>query len=126
MSGKFVKDVKILLVLTIVLSVVNCIIGYQYDLSLTFILTSYLFFFILNCIILYTFDWVARNHMDKSGFLFISFMFLKAILIIGFLLAANGSAPISKVLMLNFALIYLAYLFYSMHACLKTLNFYQK
>ena len=126
MSSRFLKDVKVLLLLTLILFGINSIIGYQFGISFTFLAATYLFFFILNCIILYIFDWVAARYIDKSGFVFISFMFLKALLITIFLLIANNTSSLTKVLMLNFALIYLAYLFYSMHACLKTLNFYQK
>ena len=126
MSSRYPKDVKMLLFLTLLLFGINSIIGYQFGISFTFIAAAYLFFFLLNCIILYIFDWVAKRYIDKSGFVFISFMFLKALLITIFLLIANNTTSLSKVLMLNFALIYLAYLFYSMHACLKTLNFYQK
>ena len=126
MSSRFLRDIKVLLFLTLILFGINSIIGYQFEISFTFLAATYLFFFLLNCIILYIFDWVAKRYVEKSGFVFISFMFLKALLITIFLLIANNASSLSKVLMLNFALIYLAYLFYSMHACLKTLNFYQK
>ena len=126
MSSRFLQELKILSLVTLILFGINSAIGYQFGISFTFLLTTYLFFFLLNCIILYIFEWVAKKYIDKSGFVFISFMFLKALLITIFLLIANNSYTLSKMLMLNFALIYLTYLFYSMHACLKTLNFYQK
>ena len=83
---------------------------------------------ILICVLLgkYIDGKMGNEKLIVTAILSVSFMFLKALLITIFLLIANNTSSLTKVLMLNFALIYLAYLFYSMHACLKTLNFYQK
>jgi|SRR5690606_5315488 len=125
MSSNFLRCVAVLLVFSAVAFFANFLIA-DSVIPLGFIVASHLFFAVVNVLLLYIFDLVTRHSVDKAGFAFIGFVFVKALLIFVFLSIISGYWELTKLLMLSFALSYLAYLFFSIYLCLKTLRFYEK
>lgn len=86
----------------------------------------HIFFLILSFGLIYIFNWIARNFIEKSGFVFVGFLFVKIILIFSYLTLLKKVIFFTNSFVANFGIVYLLYLFFSMLSCYKILNFYQK
>lgn len=125
-NTKFRPFVK-LLSFAVVLFFLNSIIVYLFELfPSSWVFYTHIFFACITTLIIYIFNRVAENHIDKAGFVFIGFLFLKILLILIFLQILQKLIAFDKVFIANFSAVYLLYLFFSMYLCLKALNFYQK
>lgn len=128
MPSNLSTRIKELLLFSILFFILNTFLhqtlisNFSYD----FVIYTHLFFVILTSIIMYVFDFASNKFIEKSGFVFIFFFFLKIILIICFLAVVNRGNVLDKMALLNFSLVYLGFLFFSIYLCLKTLKFYQK
>ncbi len=125
MSSNFLRTAIFLTVFSVVVFFVNYLFAAE-RIPIGFVVSTHLFLFTVNLVLLYVFDWVTQHAVDKSGFAFIGFIFVKALLIFVFLSIITGFFELTKPLMLSFALNYLGYLFFSIYLCLKTLRFYEK
>jgi hypothetical protein len=124
MSNNFSRCFVFLLVFSLLAYLANYFLGP--DLSAPFVGATHIFLFFVNLLLFFVFDFIARNNVDKAGFTFIFFVFVKGLLIFLFLGIIQNTIILTKSLMLSFALSYLAYLFFSIYICLKTLRFYEK
>lgn len=116
-----------LLFFAVVLFGIDFAIIYSFDLfPITWIVYTHLFFVVMTVAIIYVFNKVAEKYIEKAGFTFIGFLFVKILFILLFLKILQNLIAFDKVFIANFSAIYLLYLFFSMFLCLKALNFYQK
>ncbi len=126
MSNNFLRNAAVLLIFTFVALGANWFIAPLFGIGSKVLIAFYVFFVVISALLLLIFDYVAKNFIEKSGFVFISFLFLKALAIFTFLTILQQNTPLARPLMLNFALVYLGYLFLSIYLCLRTLKIYQK
>ena len=126
MSNNFLRSAGIVAAVTVLAFFGNTVFSDNFAIPQHALIATYVFFLVLSILLLLIFDFVARNFIDKSGFVFIAFLFLKALAIFAFLTLLQQNTPLERPLMLNFALVYLAYLFLSIYLCLRTLKIYQK
>lgn len=124
MSGNFKRSALVLLVFSLIGGLANYLMGSQ--LPTQFVISSHIFLFAVNLLLFFVFDLVSRHSVEKAGFTFISFVFIKGLLIFIFLGIYQNQMILTKTLILSFALSYLAYLFFSIYICLKTLRHYEK
>lgn len=96
------------------------IIGYK------LIIGSNLFLYFLTGLVLFFFVTIAKKDISKAGYSFIAMMLFKIIAILLFLKALKFMFDFENKFILNFAIIYLLYLFFNMFLALKTLNKLQK
>jgi len=82
-----------------------------------------LFFVILTYLILFIFDRVAKNNIEKAGYFFISTFFVKLLLIILYLKVFGTIVNFKRNFVLNFSLIYLFFLMLSIFLCLRILTY---
>ncbi|MEE9361839.1 MAG: hypothetical protein V3U92_04500 [Cellulophaga sp.] len=83
---------------------------------------SYLFFILFSWGSLLVFNKVVSIAKEKSGFIFIGTMLLKILFILFFLTALEYYVGFDNIFLLNFAIIYLLFLFLSMFIALKVLK----
>ncbi len=126
MSSNFKLSAIKLVVFGVLLYVVNLFLAPPEIIAPKFLAISHVFFLLVTIGLIYLFDWVSRNYLDRAGYLFIAFLFIKILAIFVFLTIMSSFYILHKWLMLNFSLLYLSYLFFSIYLCLKTLKVYQK
>lgn len=90
------------------------------------IIGSNLFLYFLTGLVLFFFVTIAKKDISKAGYSFIAMMLFKIIAILLFLKALKFMFDFENKFILNFAIIYLLYLFFNMFLALKTLNKLQK
>lgn len=116
-----------LLFFAVVLFGIDFAVVYSFGLfPVTWVVYTHLFFAVMTAAIIYIFNKVAEKYIEKAGFAFIGFLFVKILFILLFLKILQNLIAFDKVFIANFSAIYLLYLFFSMFLCLKALNFYQK
>jgi hypothetical protein len=90
------------------------------------ILITNLFFLLLTTAVVITINYVSKIKIEKTGFTFIAFLFLKFVMIFIFLFFLKNKNIASTTFIANFSIVYLFHLFYSMFLSLKSIHFYQK
>ena len=80
MSSNFKSITGKLGVFSVIVYLTNMAIVPNATIAPKFLIISHLFFFVITCLLLYLFDWVARNYVDRAGYLFIAFLFIKIII----------------------------------------------
>lgn len=119
--------VKRVLIFSLTLSLIQVVISFLTEyLSLFKIFIINLFFFILTSAIVIVINYVSKINIEKTGFTFIGFLFLKFIIIIIFLFYLKSKNIYGNDFIANFSIVYLLHLFYSMFLSLKSIQFYQK
>ncbi len=116
-----------LFIFSIILFLVN--LGMLYFLKwmpISWIWYIHIFFLILSFGLIYIFNWIAHNFIEKSGFVFIGFLFVKIILIFSYLTILKKVIFFTNSFVGNFGIAYLLYLFFSMLSCYKILLSCQK
>lgn len=110
----------------IFLCTVNFIITCFFKLNFCPILYSITLLFCLNFLLIYLFFETCKLFIEKSGFLFIAFFFIKILAILIFISLLKKSFLLEKLFYLNFSILYLCSLFFSMFICLKVLKYFNK
>jgi len=82
----------------------------------------HLLFFIINLVLLFNVIFISKRAIDKTGFVFIGFFFIKIIIILVFLNELRQTKTISKTLVANLVFVYIIHLFYSIKMCLDVLK----
>ena len=82
----------------------------------------HLLFFIINFALLLNVIFISKRAIDKTGFVFIGFFFIKVIIILVFLNELKQTKTISKTLVANLVFVYIIHLFYSIKMCLDVLK----
>lgn len=122
-----INNVKKVLVFSLTLLLIQVLISFLNDyLSLFKIFITNLFFFILTSTIVIVINYVSKIKIEKTGFTFIGFLFLKFIFIFLFLFFLKNKNITSNDFIANFSIVYLLHLFFSMYLSLKSIQFYQK
>jgi|SRR5690554_3650473 len=111
----------------VILFLINFVLLYFLNwMPLDWLWYIHIFFLLLSFGLIYIFNWMAQNFIEKTGFVFMGFLFVKIILIFSYLTLLKQIIVFTNSFIGNFGIIYLLYLFFSMLSCYKILIFHQK